>query len=609
MKKLLSLVLAIAMLMMSGAALAEGLTYASDGIGVFNPDYDFMETDSNSWPLVAEGETVQISVLTYMDDSYSTDPETMQFWTWVQEETGVDFVIEQVLNSALSQRKSLMFASAELPDIMLGVGISTTEMMNYGAGEGLLMDLTEYITPELMPNLTLAFEEFPIWKANATAANGAIYSYPTNRGYFSPYGESDRIFIDKNRMEAVGYTEPPKTLDDFIDMLYKMKEADPDCIPLGGANESMNPGYYILNAMGFVGPSNHQGFGLTVRNGEAVFPVGDPLFKEYLTLMNQFYTDGIIAESFFTDKGTEVNAKMSEGKLGVYPFVPFTVTPAEEDYSHWTSVTPLTSEWSDVQQWREYNCWSTGGFAVSAESEYGELIARFADFFYSDYGFITIWDGPYSNNNTAGLVKGREVYFEYDNLDANGMPNLKTVVPEIEDGTFAGDYEYKYSIQSGPYSTVGLNGGHVATAKAMGLEEGVYANRYDAYLLRGIGWRSEEDFNYYMENIDYYAYDNATFNVHSPEGQFRGSMYEWITPYEGSYFPGVTYFTVEQNEAITEYSSTIKTYGEGEIAKFITGARPIDEYEAFVAELEGMGLREWEQIYKDYYANYLATMG
>ena len=609
MKKLLSLVLAVAMLLSCGAALAEGLTYASDGIGVFNPSYDFMETDSNSWPLVAEGETVQLTVMTYMDDAYSTDPETTQFWTWVQEETGVDFVIEQVLSSALSERKNLMFASCELPDILLSVGLSTTDLMTYGAGEGLLMALNEYITPELMPNLCLAYEEFPIWKANSTAADGNIYSYPTNRGYFSPYGESDRIFYDLNRMEAVGVSEPPTTLDGFIDMLYKMKEADPDCIPLGGSNQSMNPGYLILNAMGFVGPSGHKGFGLTVRNGEAVFPVGDPLFKEYLAIMKQFYADGIIAETFFTDKSTEVNAQMSEGKLGVYPFVPFTVTPDEEDYSHWVSFTPMTSEWNDKRQWREYNCWETGGFAVSAESEYGELIARFADFFYSDYGFISIWDGPYSNNNTAGIVKGREVYFEYDNLDANGMPNLKTIVPEIEDGTYSGDYDYKYSIQSGPFSTVGLNGGHVATSRAMGAPEGKYVTRQTAYLVRGIGFRTEEDFNYYMENFDYYGYDNATFNVHSPEGQFRGSMYEYVTPYEASFFPKVTYFSIEESEALNEYSATIKTYGEGEIAKFIVGERDLEDFDTFVKELEDMGLRDWEKIYQDYYANYLANLG
>ena len=606
MKKLLCLVLA-AMMLLGSVAMAEGLTYATDGIGVFNPSYDFMETDCNSWPLVEDGEKVQITVMTSMDDAYSTDPETTHFWTWVQEETGVDFVIEQILNSALTQRKSLMFASAELPDIMLSIGISTTEMMNYGAGEELLLDLAPYITPELMPNLCLALDEFPIWKANATAPNGAVYSFPWNRGYFSPYGESDRIFYDLNRMKAVGIEEPPTTLDGFIDMLYAMKEADPDCIPLGGANESMNPGYLIMNAMGFVGPSGHQGFGLTVRNGEAVFPVGDPLFKEYLAIMKKFYADGIIAESFFTDKSTEVNAKMSEGKLGVYPFVPFTVTPAEEDFSHWVSFTPMTSEWNDKRQWREYNCWETGGFVVSAETEYPELIARFADFFYSDYGFVSIWDGPRSNNNTAGIVKGAETYFEYDNLDTNGMPNMKTVVPEIEDGTYEGDYDYKYSIQSGPFSTVGLNGGHVATARALGLPEGVYATRHTAYMLRGIGFRTEEDFNYYMENIDYYAVDQAKFDIHSPEGQFRGSMYQYVTPYEASFFPKVTYFTVEQSEALTEYQSTIKTYGEGEIAKFITGQRDLEDFDAFVKELEDMGLRDWEKIYADYYVNYLAN--
>ena len=609
MKKLLSLVLAVAMLLSCGAAMAEGLTYASDGIGVFNPSYDFMETDCNSWPLVAEGETVQISVMTYLTDSYSTDPETTQFWTWAQEETGVDFVIEQVLESALSERKNLMFASCELPDILMSIGLSTTDMMNYGAGEGLLLDLAPYITPELMPNLCLAYEEFPIWKANSTAADGNIYSYPTNRGYFSPYGESDRIFYDLNRMEAVGITEPPTTLDGFIDMLYKMKEADPDCIPLGGSNQSMNPGYLILNAMGFVGPSGHKGFGLTVRNGEAVFPVGDPLFKEYLTLMKKFYEDGIIAESFFTDKGTEVNAQMSEGKLGVYPFVPFTVTPAEEDFSHWVSFTPMTSEWNDKRQWREYNCWETGGFAVSAETEYAELIARFADFFYSDYGFVAIWDGPYSNNNTAGIVKGKEVYLEWDNLRPDGLPNVKSVVPEIEDGTYDGDYDYKWSIQSGPFSTVGLNGGHVATSRAMGLPEGIYADRADTYMLRGIGWRTEEDYNYWLEHYMEYKTNPPTFDIHSPEGQFRGSMYEYVTPYEGSFFPAVTYFTVDQSDALAEYSATIKTYGEGEIAKFIVGDRDLEDFDAFVKELEDMGLRDWEKIYQDYWANYLANMG
>jgi len=609
MKKLLCLVLAIAMLVMSGAALADGLTYASDGLYEFNPSYDFMATDCNSWPLVEDGEEVTLKVMVYTQDAYPTDPHSIWFWNWLEAETGVKFEIEQVLETALTERKSLMFASGDLPDILLCIGLSTTEMMNYGAGEKLLRPLNDLITPELMPNLCLALEEFPIMKANATAADGNIYSFPYNRGYFSPYGESDRIFYDLNRMEAAGYSEPPTTLDDFIDMLYGMKEADPDCIPLGGANKTMHPGYLILNAMGFLGVSNNAGTKITVRNGEAVLPVGDPLFKEYLTIMHQFYEDGILADSYFTDDGTAVNAKMSEGKLGVYPFVPFTVTPDYEDYSHWVSFTPMTSEWSDIRQWKEYNCWDVGGFAVSAKTEYPELIARLADFFYSDYGFVMIWDGPYADSETMGYFKGRYNYLDWENLRADGLPTVTTKTPEIEDGTYDGDYDFKFSIQGGPFSTIGLNGGHVATARATGVPAGKYSERQDAFLLRGIGWTSEEDFNFYVEHYMEYITNPPVFDLKSPEGQFRGSMYEYVTPYETSGFPAITYYTLEETEAITKYTSTIKTYADGEIAKFISGDRDIEEFDAFVAELEAMGLREWEEIYQNAYNNYVAAMG
>ena len=114
MKKLLSLVLAVAMLVMSGAAFAEGLTYASDGLYVYNPDYDYMATDCNSWPLVEEGESLTLSVFTHMEDAHPTDPHDLHFWQWLEAETGVTFQIEQVLDSALSERKNLLFASAEI---------------------------------------------------------------------------------------------------------------------------------------------------------------------------------------------------------------------------------------------------------------------------------------------------------------------------------------------------------------------------------------------------------------------------------------------------------------------------------------------------------------
>ena len=86
-------------------------------------------------------------------------------------------------------------------------------------------------------------------------------------------------------------------------------------------------------------------------------------------------------------------------------------------------------------------------------------------------------------------------------------------------------------------------------------------------------------------------------------------MYEWVTPYETSGFPAITYYTLEETEELSDYNATLKVYAEGEIAKFISGDRDIEEYDAFVTELEGMGLREWENIFKGAWANYQAAMG
>jgi len=51
-----------------------------------------------------------------------------------------------------------------------------------------------------------------------------------------------------------------------------------------------------------------------------------------------------------------------------------------------------------------------------------------------------------------------------------------------------------------------------------------------------------------------------------------------------------------------ELRSVIDPYIEAEVAKFITGARSLDEFDAFQAELDGLGIDELEGIYVDYYA-------
>ena len=190
------------------------------------------------------------------------------------------FEVEQVLTSARDQRKSLMFASGELPDLMLGISLSTQDMMQYGAAEKMLLSFKPYMTKEVMPNLKLLLDTYPVSLVNITAADGEIYTMPFYVNQQNLNGESARVFIDQARLDAVG-KELPETLDAFIETMYAFKEADPDCIPVGGSHTASTPAHYILNAMGFLGNSGNWGLGIIVRNGEAVIPAGDPLYKEF----------------------------------------------------------------------------------------------------------------------------------------------------------------------------------------------------------------------------------------------------------------------------------------------------------------------------------------
>ena len=52
----------------------------------------------------------------------------------------------------------------------------------------------------------------------------------------------------------------------------------------------------------------------------------------------------------------------------------------------------------------------------------------------------------------------------------------------------------------------------------------------------------------------------------------------------------------------------IDTYAKAEVAKFIVGERDIEEFDAFVGELEAIGLREYEGYYQAAYESYLSSL-
>lgn len=599
MKKLFCMLLAM-MLVLGTVAMAEP-------VAEFDPDFDIVG-EWSQYP-VANGD-VTIKVMLPVNDATVVEADQKWFWTWWPQASGVNFEVEQVLSSGLGERKNLMFASADLPDLMMDLGLSTNEMMTYGAAEGLLLNTKPYITnAEIMPNLAFLIETYPISLANITAADGNSYTMPWYVNQLGLYGEETRAFIDVARLDALGL-EIPKTLDELIDAVYKMKEADPTCIPIGGSMKNSNPSTYLLNAFGFLGNGGNWGLGITVRDGEAVIPAGDPLYKEYLTLMNKFYTDGIIMEDYFTADGTAVNAAMSEGKLGIYPFVPFTVTPNKEDWIHYESIIPLTSEWQEEAEWLAYNQFSGSGLFISAETEYAEIICKLIDFFYSDFGYYYLRQGPLADHpDTLGMWNGWSTGYKKDEAgntlyNPYGSPITTSVYPDVDSGKYTDNYDAMYH-----HTPVSFSFGNNGIAAHLSAELGFDVGIATAARFKGLGFQTAEDWNLWKETWKIDFENPKYFDLDTTEGWFRHSMMVNVTPYVTTGFPAIVYYAEEDSLAMNEYQTVLADYIEGEMAKFITGARSLDEFDAYIEEIEALGFREWEQYYKDAYANYLAAMG
>lgn len=571
MKKLVSFLLALVLVLSSVSALA-----------AYNDHTDYVD-----WPIVKDGEKLTVSVATKRSEQYGKDSDQQWFWIWSETYSGIDFEVDQILSTAVNERKSLMFASGDLPDLLFGINLDTSELVRYGMGEGMLLDLTPYITPEIMPNLCKWIEAYPESIAYCTTPDGKIYTLP---GYSDFYIQGDGpnvMQINTDWLKEAGL-EMPKTLDEFTAMLYKFKELHPDGYALGSGAKNgekagdRDPRNYILNAFGYLWPDtmvNSTGAYPAVREGKAVIPAYDDTFVEFLKLMNQYYTDGLMSSDFFTIDQTTAFAQLAEDAVGTYAGLAYLALPEKEDFTKWVDASPLTSQWNDTAKAGALNKFKYGHVSLKADVEESKIvpIMKYLDAFYTDLLGMYLWCGPAANSSdTMGLIGGYMVTEDnaYVWLDAEGN---KTDSQAFMEGD-AGNMSHGFGNRSHPLQN---------------------KEAFDA----GVTNRPEMRSYYYnKDNILPYAYD-PNFG----SGAHLLNVRNNVEPYRTESFPMIVYYDEETTLAIDELHTILDPYIESEVAKFITGARSTDEFPKFQEELKGMGVEELLGYYTTAYENYLSA--
>lgn len=530
---------------------------------------EYLNLDS-AYPIIKDeyAGTIKLKVAVIQD---STGGEWDDLWLskYLKEKYNVEFEVESILSSAAESAISLMFNSGELPDLMLNFGLNTTQILSYGQEEGLFLKMDEYLDDTLTPNFKHWYDDTA--KAACATPDGHLYFLPMFADPKLP-GSPCRIFVNTTVLNDLGL-ENPKTLNEFVDAMYKVKEADVTGIgsenvyPIGGAYTDTSCFWYFLNALGYTGEAgNGYNYGSepTVRDGKVVIPAYDmDVFKEFLTLMHQLYQDGIVNPELFTMDNNAVVAAL-QGAGNVVYSSPVYVT-GMETWSEWEACYPLTSDWQDAPEWPLSFGYGMGNFMISADTEYPELCMKIAELYCNTTtdDCYALWVGPGENSewNYGYVNEGWNEETQSQTWDTDALPE------GVDLWTYLMSYLAGWQPRYGAYNTTDAFVVHTANLGGTYPTERKYDPEY-----ADDQWRMT-----FMENEVAYGTTDL--------------------------FPTAYFIDADTNNNLIMLKTVLDPYIKEQVALFITGDRDLSETDAFVKELESMGVKDLLGIYEGIYAN------
>ncbi|WP_314585934.1 ABC transporter substrate-binding protein [Paenibacillus terrigena] len=510
-------------------------------------------TEVGTYPIVKKPMTIkmfapQLSTIENM--------ETNTYTKFLEEKTNIKIDWDLVPDNALNDRKQLMLASGDYPEVILHGALTKEEQMKYGK-QGVFIPLNELID-KYAPNIKKAMADIPYMKASITAPDGNIYALPqVNECYHCD--NALKMWINKAWLDKLGL-QVPTTTEEFHNVLKAFKEKDPngngkaDEIPLTGSDEMWtgNVSAFLMNSF-IVDDYTEKNTGtfLRVLDGKVDFVANKEEWKQGLLYLNQLYKEGLIDPASFTQNADAIQQLANREKDNVmgalstalisYAYSMDSKAPRHKDY---VVVPPLKGP-NGVQQTLFFAGINSSQFAITNKATPEQQIAaiRFADYLYTEESIVLQENGP----EGGGWRKATD-----DELGMDGKPAKYTnIVKTDKKPTHNDGWE-----QIGPSLRT-------------------YAYR--------ASWTAPQD------PLADNGYGTRLNNV--------SKEYE---PYHSKeQYPNGLFIALEDAELSAQIKTTLVDYVKSNMAQFITGSKDINkEWDAYVKGLDGLQLAQYLEIYQ-----------
>lgn len=338
----------------------------------------------------------------------STVPDDPQFgdhvmWKVAEEKFGI-YIDWTTVASEGKSALGLLIASGDLPDL-IGRSYGATVAQDYGR-QGAFMQL-ENLIAENGPNLTGIMNEFPAYRGQTVGPDGHIYFFPRImeplvRNF--PGYQIRQDWLDKFGLDM------PDNVDELGDALRTFLNEDAN----GNGERDEVPWTYDPRSLiwpfgvGSRGYNSHTD--LFVEDGVIKNGTTDPRFKEGITMVAQWYAEGLIDPEYLGQKGSQRDALVLANRVGsilgsyagfLTKYNKLFTADGHDDWKFVALPAPKGPTGIRNMMGKHNSIDKACGASIPIGAEHPEAITEMLDYFYSDEGRMHLYFGEEGKHHTV----------------------------------------------------------------------------------------------------------------------------------------------------------------------------------------------------------------